>query len=75
LEGTRKRNEKRNLIARFFLELDKDEKSSLYTSGFALRFVRITKIRDDKEPREADTLPHITELYENQFKFKGKLQL
>jgi DNA ligase-1 len=51
------------------------QRSSQYTSGFALRFARITKIRDDKGAMEADTLTHISTLYENQFKFKDKLQL
>jgi DNA ligase-1 len=51
------------------------QKSSQYFSGFALRFARITKIREDKGVMDADTLQHIRDLYEIQFKFKGKLQL
>ena len=51
------------------------QKGSQYTSGFALRFARITKIGNDKVAMDADTLMHISEIYENQFKFKGKLQL
>lgn len=50
-------------------------KSAQYKSGFSLRFARITKIRDDKVAMDVDTLTHISELYENHFKFKGKLQL
>jgi DNA ligase-1 len=51
------------------------QKSTQYKSGFALRFARIIKIRDDKVPTEVDTITRIAELYENQFKYKGKLNL
>lgn len=49
------------------------QKSTQYNPGFSLRFARITKIRDDKVAMDIDTLTHISELYENHFKFKGKL--
>ncbi len=47
------------------------QKSPHYKSGFALRFARITRIRDDKGPQEADTLNRIKELYEKQFEHKA----
>lgn len=48
--------------------------SSHYRSGFALRFARIKRIREDKAPEEADTLSQIRHLYERQFEFKGKVR-
>ena len=44
-----------------------------YKSGFALRFARITRIRSDKEPREAETLDKIRALYKKQFRVKDRL--
>jgi DNA ligase-1 len=38
----------------------------------ALRFARISRIRDDKTPQEADTIDKVREIYERQFKIKGK---
>ena len=49
------------------------QKSPKYRSGYALRFARITRIRLDKSPREADTIDKIRELYLKQFKRKGSL--
>lgn len=51
------------------------QRSSHYKSGFALRFARIMRIRHDKGPLEVDTIGRISEFYEKQFKFKGKLKL
>ncbi len=42
------------------------QKSPKYKSGFALRFARIVRIRDDKTPDEVDTLDRVRELYEKQ---------
>ncbi len=42
------------------------QRSSKYRSGFALRFARILRIRDDKAPDEVDTLDKVRELYEKQ---------
>jgi len=47
------------------------QKSPHYKSGFALRFARITRIREDKGPQEADTLNRIRRLYEKQFEHKA----
>ena len=44
------------------------QKSPVYTSGYALRFPRIERIRFDKGPEEADTLKRLEELYKSQGK-------
>ena len=48
------------------------QRSPHYTSGMALRFARITRIRDDKAPGHATTLPELRALYERQFAAKGR---
>jgi DNA ligase-1 len=48
--------------------------SPQYKSGLALRFARITRIRDDKNPAEADTLQTVRRLYEAQFQYKGRVE-
>ena len=49
------------------------QKSPKYRCGMALRFARITRIREDKSPEEADTIQKIKEIYEKQFEKKAKL--
>jgi len=49
------------------------QKSPRYKSGFALRFARIAKFREDKSPEEADTIQRLRKLYEKQFENKGRL--
>ncbi len=51
---------------------DEIQKSPKYKSGYALRFARITRIRYDKSPEEADTIQKIEELYKKQFSAKAK---
>jgi DNA ligase-1 len=46
--------------------------SQQYPSGLALRFARISRIRDDKTPAEADSLQTLQELYQEQFRYKGQ---
>ncbi|MCD6421065.1 MAG: ATP-dependent DNA ligase [Thaumarchaeota archaeon] len=46
------------------------QKSPKYPSGYALRFARITRIRSDKRPEEADTIQKVRELYLKQFEKK-----
>jgi DNA ligase-1 len=41
-------------------------KSGRHSSGFALRFPRIVRIRSDKKPDEIDTLQRVREIYERQ---------
>lgn len=42
------------------------QKSPKYDSGFALRFPRVIRLRDDKSLEEVDTLERIGELYKKQ---------
>lgn len=49
------------------------QSSPKYESGMALRFARITRIRDDKLPEEADTIETVRKIYESQFKRKAKI--
>ncbi|MEM2272338.1 MAG: ATP-dependent DNA ligase, partial [Archaeoglobaceae archaeon] len=44
------------------------QKSPKYESGYALRFPRFIRLRDDKDMQEADTLGRVEELYNLQFK-------
>jgi DNA ligase-1 len=48
------------------------QRSPKYKSHMALRFARITRIRDDKTPQDADSISHVREIYEKQFRSKGK---
>ncbi len=48
------------------------QKSPTYPSGFALRFARITRVREDKAPGQATTLGELRALYEQQFATKGR---
>ncbi len=48
------------------------QQSPRYKSQMALRFARITRIRDDKTPEEADTIERVREIYDKQFLNKGK---
>ena len=55
------------------VEYNEIQKSPTYPSGFALRFARITRIRDDKAPGQATTLEELRGLYERQFATKGRV--
>jgi DNA ligase 1 len=46
---------------------DSIQHSSRHASGYALRFPRIVRIRDDKPVEEIDTLERVAELYERYF--------
>jgi DNA ligase-1 len=48
------------------------QKSPHYKSGFALRFARIIRNRDDKAPEQADTIERFKKLYTEQFQRKAK---
>jgi DNA ligase-1 len=51
------------------------QRSPQYSSGFALRFARITRIRDDKNPEQATTLAELQALYERQFITKSRREI
>jgi DNA ligase-1 len=38
----------------------------------ALRFARITRVREDKSPDEADTIQRVRAIYQHQFAKKGR---
>ncbi len=48
------------------------QESSTYDSGFALRFARINKIREDKGPKDTMTLEELRMVYDKQFRFKAR---
>lgn len=48
------------------------QRSPKYRCGMALRFARISRIREDKTPEEADTIQRVREIYEKQFLKKGR---
>ncbi len=48
------------------------QKSPKYQSEMALRFARISRIRDDKDPEDADTIEKVRKIFESQFAKKGK---
>ncbi len=43
------------------------QKSPSYSSGYALRFPRVVRLREDRSPEEASTLNQVREFYEGQF--------
>ena len=47
------------------------QKSDLHESGFALRFPRIVRVRDDKLPEEIDTLEAVREIYREMLAREG----
>ncbi len=49
------------------------QESPKYECGMALRFARITRIRDDRRPDEVDTIQRVHEIYERQFEKKARL--
>jgi DNA ligase 1 len=54
------------------VEYNEIQRSPTYPSGFALRFARIARIREDKAPGQATTLEELRGLYERQFETKGR---
>jgi DNA ligase-1 len=55
------------------VEYNEIQKSPTYPSGFALRFARIARIREDKGPGQATTIEELRGLYERQFATKGRV--
>jgi DNA ligase-1 len=62
------------VIPKIVVEVSYNEiqKSPKYKSEMALRFARISRIRDDKNPEDADTIYKVKEIFEQQFAKKGK---
>jgi len=56
------------------VEYNEIQKSPTYAAGFALRFARIARIREDKAPGQATTLAELRSLYERQFATKGRAE-
>jgi len=54
---------------------DSIQHSKRHLSGYALRFPRIVRIRDDKPVEEIDTLERVAELYERYFGEKSEVAL
>ncbi|HZY95413.1 MAG TPA: ATP-dependent DNA ligase [Candidatus Bathyarchaeia archaeon] len=50
------------------------QKSPIYKSGFALRFARITRFREDKSPEDGDTIGRLRQLYDKQFQQKARFE-
>jgi len=48
------------------------QKSPKYECGMALRFARISRIRDDKSPEDVDTIQRVRGIFEKQFEKKAK---
>jgi DNA ligase 1 len=48
------------------------QQSPKYKSKMALRFARITRIRDDKSAEEASTIGQVRQIFDRQFRVKGK---
>jgi DNA ligase 1 len=48
------------------------QQSPKYPSQMALRFARITRIRDDKSSEEASTIGQVRQIFDRQFRNKGK---
>lgn len=63
------------VIPRIMVEVAYNEiqRSPKYECGMALRFARITRIRDDKNPEDTNTIQHVREIYEKQYEKKAKL--
>jgi DNA ligase-1 len=59
-----------SVLPRIIVEVAYNEiqKSRKYECGMALRFARITRIRDDKSLEETDTIQKVREIYAGQFK-------
>jgi DNA ligase-1 len=56
------------------VEYNEIQRSPTYPSGFALRFARIARVRDDKAPAQGTTLAEVRRLYEAQFHRKGRAE-
>ena len=64
------------VVPRIVVEVAYNEiqRSPKYKSQMALRFARISRVRDDKTPEEADTISRVREIYEKQSESKGRYE-
>jgi DNA ligase-1 len=64
------------VVPRIVVEVAYNEiqKSPTYKCGMALRFARITRIRDDKSSEEIDTIQRVREIYERQYEKKARFK-
>ena len=53
------------------IAFDRIQESSRHKSGFALRFPRIARIRDDKTVEQISTIDEVRRIYEGQLKREG----
>ena len=65
------------VVPRIVVEVAYNEiqESPKYKSRMALRFARISRIRDDKGPQDADTIDRVRAIFESQFAKKGKYKV
>ena len=63
-----------NVVPKIVVEVAYNEiqKSPKYECGMALRFARISRIRDDKSVDDIDTIQRVREIFEKQFEKKAK---
>jgi DNA ligase-1 len=63
-----------SVVPRIVVEVAYNEiqTSPKYECHMALRFARITRIREDKASDEADTIQRVRQIYESQFQKKGR---
>jgi DNA ligase-1 len=54
---------------------DSIQRSARHKSGYALRFPRIVRVRDDKPVEEIDTVERVAELYDRYFGEKSAVPL
>ena len=59
----------------FEVAFDSIQRSGRHRSGYALRFPRIVRIRDDKPIDEIDTLERVAELYDRYFGENSQVML
>jgi len=50
----------------FEIAFEEIQKSPNYDSGFALRFPRLVRVRDEKSPDDCDTIERVEQLYAGQ---------
>jgi len=72
--STREEGQRVTVLPKIVVEVAYNEiqKSPKYKCGMALRFARITRIRDDKSLEEADAIQKVRSIYEKQFEKKSR---